>query len=290
MYYVDFLAGVHARLRPPTYLEIGIRDGKSLALSRARSIGIDPAFVVRRELRCDVSLHRTTSDEYFAGPHACAHFGGVPPALSFIDGMHLFEFALRDFINVERRSAWHSVVVFDDVMPRYVDEAARERRTVNWTGDVYKVWLALAERRPDLVLLPVHTRPTGLLLVLNLDPANEVLSVALPETLAHYGLDDRPVPEAVLARTGAVDPQALLDSGLFTLLGDARERDEAADSGRASLRAFLDQRLDDMRVDWSTAVLPRPGVRAWAPQGKVSTGAAALPGRVRRRVAGLVGR
>jgi len=287
MYYIDFLAGVHAQLRPPTYLEIGIRDGKSLALSRARSIGIDPAFAVRRELHCDVSLHRATSDDYFADPQACAHFDGRPSAMSFIDGMHLFEFALRDFINVEKRSEWHSVVVFDDVMPRYVDEAARDRRTVNWTGDVYKVWLALAERRPDLVLVPVHTMPTGLLLVLSLDPANTALASSLAEVLENYGVDDRDVPDAVLGRAGAVEPQALLDSGLFGLLREAREADEPAAAGRERLRDRVEELLPKIQVDWTAAPLPRPGLRAWQP---ATAPPASLGSRVRQRVSGIVAR
>jgi hypothetical protein len=31
-----------------------------------------------------------------------ALLGGLPVELGFIDGMHLFEFALRDFMNLER--------------------------------------------------------------------------------------------------------------------------------------------------------------------------------------------
>ena len=56
--------------------------------------------------------------------------GGTRLDLVFVDGMHLFEFALRDFMNVERHADWWSVIVFDDILPRDVDEAARERHTV----------------------------------------------------------------------------------------------------------------------------------------------------------------
>lgn len=289
MYYIDFLAGVHRQLQPPTYLEIGIRDGKSLALSRARSIAIDPAFAVTHELHCDVSLHRTTSDDYFAAPQAWSHFDGRPAALSFIDGMHLFEFALRDFVNVERGSAWHSVVVFDDVMPRRPQEAARDRSTVAWTGDVYKVWLALRQRRPDLRLVPVHTAPTGLLVVLGADPQSRTLAASLDDALAEQGLDDRTVPDQVLNREHAVDPQRLLDSGLFTMLRTARETDEPAEPGRDKLYAFMDDIEPGLRVDWSTTSLTRPPLKRWSPPTARSP-RAALTRHVRRAARRLGGR
>ena len=55
--------------------------------------------------------------------------GGTSLDLSFIDGMHLFEYVLRDFMNVERFSRWDTAIVLDDMLPRDVDEAARDRHT-----------------------------------------------------------------------------------------------------------------------------------------------------------------
>ncbi|MGH8938377.1 MAG: class I SAM-dependent methyltransferase, partial [Actinomycetes bacterium] len=150
MRYLEFLRVLHERLSPATCLEIGVRNGTSLALSRCRSVGIDPAYRVTAELDGDVSLFRTISDEYFSRPEPLAPFGGRPVDLAFIDGLHLFEFALRDFVTVERHAAPSSVVVIDDDFPRTVDEAARERHTKSWTGDVYTVLAILQEHRPDL--------------------------------------------------------------------------------------------------------------------------------------------
>ena len=152
LHYLDFLAGLHERLAPPTYLEIGVRHGDSLALARCPAVGIDPDFELRAELRDDVALFRETSDEYFDRDDPLAPFGGEPIAFSFIDGMHLAEFVVRDFANVERNAEWTSVVVFDDILPRSAEEAARDRRTRAWTGDVYKVLDVLARHRPDLTL------------------------------------------------------------------------------------------------------------------------------------------
>ena len=137
VHYLEFLDGVHRRLRPDTYLEIGVRHGRSLALARCRSVGIDPAYRLRVPLAPDTTLFRERSDEYFARPDPREPFDGRWISLAFIDGMHLVEYALRDFINVERHTHWTSVVAFDDVLPRNETEARRDRRTDAWTGDVY---------------------------------------------------------------------------------------------------------------------------------------------------------
>ena len=135
----DLLLGLHERTRPRTYLEIGVNTGASMALSRARSIGVDPLFKVDKPIHCDIQLIRAKSDDFFAGDHPLAHFDGIPVDLAFIDGMHLSEFALRDFINTEPLMADTGVVVFDDMLPRNGLEAARNRKTWSWAGDVYKV-------------------------------------------------------------------------------------------------------------------------------------------------------
>lgn len=238
--YLDFLQGVHRVLEPPTYLEIGVRHGDSLALSRSRSVGIDPAYKIRAELDAPVALFRTTSDEFFAREDPTAPLGGGPAAMSFIDGMHLFEFVLRDFVNVERHSAWWSVIVFDDILPRRVEMAARERETRRWTGDVYKIRTVLERERPDLVLLPVNTQPTGLLLVVGADPSDRRLAARVDELVDEWVVPDpQPVPAEVLERRGTLAPDALLASGLWSVLRDGRERRLGRDEGLRAVRHAL---------------------------------------------------
>src|SRR5215216_1667820 len=118
MRYLAFLDQVHAKLRPETYLEIGVRNGTSLALSRARTVAIDPAYSITDEISCDLRLFRTSSDEYFNRAVPLAPTGGRPFDLAFIDGLHLFEFAFRDFVHAEQYSSPGGVIVFDDVLPR----------------------------------------------------------------------------------------------------------------------------------------------------------------------------
>lgn len=240
----DFLAELHARYRPRNYLEIGVNDGRSLRLSRVPSIAIDPAFRVTEPLRCDLHLVRSTSDAFFARRDPIAHLrsgrnpirnlrrgrapfarylGGTVLDLAFIDGMHLFENALRDFMNVERFAGPASVIVLDDMLPRSVDEAARDRHTGDWTGDVYKLMEVMARHRPDLVLLPMDTQPTGVLVVLGADPSSGVLGAAYDRLLEEWVTPDpQEVPTRVLERRGAIDPQRLLDSPILERLAAGR--------------------------------------------------------------------
>lgn len=239
----EFLRGMHRIYRPRTYLEIGVNDGRSLALSRVPSIAVDPAFKVVTSISCDVHLVKQTSDAFFARKDPLLHLRtgrnpfralarrdplgllGAEPRLelSFIDGMHLFEFALRDFMNVEKHARWNSVIVLDDMLPRNVDEAARDRHTGAWTGDVYKVAEVLRRFRPDLLVVEVDTKPTGVVVVFGADPSSTVLKQNYESILAEYVTDDpQDVPEAVLSRKRAVAPDALLGAGFWPGLIRAR--------------------------------------------------------------------
>ncbi|QGN32944.1 class I SAM-dependent methyltransferase [Microlunatus sp. Gsoil 973] len=229
-YYRRFLTQVHQRLRPRNYLEIGVRNGGSLALSRCRSVAIDPAYSITAELNAPVSLFRTSSDEYFARADPLQPTDGQPFDLTFIDGLHLFEFALRDFINAERHSSNRGVIIFDDVLPRTVDEAARVRHTHAWTGDVYSVLGVIAKYRPELSVITIGTQPTGLLMITGLDPTSTVLTDHYHEILREFRhADPQPVPEHLLDRLAIAPPQKVLDSGLLELLGNADPATSSAD-------------------------------------------------------------
>ena len=271
----EFLTVVHERYRPRSYLEIGINDGRGLARSRTRTIGVDPAFKITAELSCDLQLVRATSDDFFARPDPLAWFPEGTVDLTFIDGMHLFEFALRDFLNAERLSSPSGVVVFDDVLPRSVSEAARNRHTVAWAGDVYKVALALERYRPDLTVVPLNTAPTGVLLVLGLDPSSTVLADRYEEIVAEFAAEDpQPVPDDVLHRRTAADPRRVAESSVWAELAAARESGGPWPS------------LEPLRSLRGTArfVLVPPQEKPWPPRPARPRGPADLPRVVLRRV------
>ena len=244
MRYLEFLKRLHEVLEPPTYLEIGIRHGDSLSLARCPSVAIDPAYELKRPLQGDAALFRETSDEYFDRPDPLAPLGGRPAALSLIDGMHHVEVALRDFANVERWSDWTGVVVFDDVFPRGVEMAARERRTVEWTGDVYKVLAVLDRHRPDLIRLRIDTAPTGVLLVLGLDQTSTVLEKGLDQiVLETVRPDPQDVPPEVIERHGALEPQQVLEAPFWSRLKEARRRSVPRSAGIGELRRSVREDL-----------------------------------------------
>ncbi len=242
VYYRDFLGRIHELLEPPTYLEIGVRNGDSLALARSPSIGIDPAYNLKVAPPPRAKLFPVTSDDFFERAEPLMTFEGRRVGFSFIDGMHLSEFALRDFVNVERHADWTAAIVFDDILPRDIPEANRDRTTHQWTGDVYKVLEVIEEHRPDLIVLRVGTEPTGLGLVLGLDPDSTVLADRLDAiTDAIVQPDPQPVPEAVLERRGALEPDAVLGASFWGVLRDLRDRGVSRDEGLPVLRAAVER-------------------------------------------------
>ncbi|MEM9011020.1 MAG: glycosyltransferase [Pseudomonadota bacterium] len=177
--YLRCLRQVHHAVCPERYLEIGVDGGASLSLADCPSVGIDPAYVITRPLTAPTRLFRQTSDAFFADEGRCAELFGDGLDLAFIDGMHLAEFVLRDFIATERWMRPGGVVMFDDVLPEQMEMLDRERRFAAWCGDVYKIVPILRRHRPDLQVNVFETfigpYRKGLAVISGLDPTNRVL-------------------------------------------------------------------------------------------------------------------
>jgi hypothetical protein len=189
--YYQVLNWVHQIHRPDHYVEIGIHKGISLiqADEGTLTIGIDPAPniepKIERALPARLTIYDLTSDDFFARYDLRELLGG-PLELAFIDGLHLFEQVLRDFINLEQYSTPETVVLLHDCLPLDERTAARERTTDFYCGDVWKAALVLRRLRPELQMVTVRTAPTGLCLVRGLDNGNRVLEEALPELTETY--------------------------------------------------------------------------------------------------------
>jgi hypothetical protein len=236
----QLLRRLHRQIRPRTYLETGVADGRSMTLSRVPSIGIDPAFKIDQEIVTDVHLARIASDEFFARKQPIAHLPIPTVDLAFIDGMHLAEYALRDYLAVERFTHPSSVVVFDDMLPRTVAEAARHRHTAAWTGDVYKAVQALRDHRPDLIVFEVDTWPTGVVVVLRPDASRDGVMAEYDDWMdVALEPDPQKVPDEVLTRSRALQPEVLLASPGWQALRDLRGL-PPAQAAKAVGTAFAD--------------------------------------------------
>jgi SAM-dependent methyltransferase len=219
--YIDFLSRLHAAVRPSLYLEIGVRFGRSLALADGPAVGVDPEPDLRFDLGSGTRVWTGTSDEFFES--ADQNWLPVPVDLAFLDGMHLFEYVLRDFMNTERRSRPGATIVIDDVFPVHPAQAERSRRTRVWTGDVWKIDAILARYRPDLVRIRVDTDPTGLLLVVGADPENRRLWQQYNPIVRAFS-EDLPVPEDVLDRADALSPTSPQVAAAVALIADRELR------------------------------------------------------------------
>jgi hypothetical protein len=191
--YLTFLELLHDYLRPHTYVEIGVGHGRSLARARPGTlcVGIDPKPHLDA-VRPAARIFELTSDDFFREHDLLAVLGGKRVDFAFIDGLHSFEFALRDFINLERFCDSGSVIAIHDCYPE--DEAsALARRPREFLDGVWKLIVCLREYRPDLSVVVVRVPPTGLGLVMHLDPASRVLGErydAICRELADMGYDE----------------------------------------------------------------------------------------------------
>ncbi len=224
--YYDWLQCFHQLLHPATYIEIGLGHGRSLALANpeTRAIGIDPYQGIWEHLHyaCPhgpATLFPLTSDDFFANHDVRKIIGQETFDLAFIDGLHLFEQALKDFINLERYARKDSVILIHDCLPISPIVAERERCTGFWTGDVWRIIPCLKTFRPELKLFTIPTKPSGLAVVTDLNPTSTVLvdhyekivdyysGLNLPTTMAERFMllnVERITTNAVAARLGVL--------------------------------------------------------------------------------------
>ena len=136
---------------------------------------MDPEPEIEVALPPSARVVREESDRFFATHGRAKLFGARAVELVFIDGMHRFEFALRDFSNAEAWSAPSGTIVLHDCVPLVPASAAPERRTRFWVGDTWKAAFAIAKHRPDLRIRTILTPPSGLVVIRKLDPSSTLL-------------------------------------------------------------------------------------------------------------------
>lgn len=203
--YYDFLRRFQEALKPRVYIEIGLGHGRSLAMagSETTALGIDPymgeyeRLLYASPLR-PAQLYPLASDDFFSQRDVRREMGNDIFDLAFIDGLHIFEQALRDFINLEPYAGKDSVILIHDCLPIAPIVAERERCTGFWTGDVWRIIPCLKTFRPDLQIFTIPTKPSGLAVVTGLDPKSTTLADNYDEIINYYqGLN---LPESMTQR------------------------------------------------------------------------------------------
>src|SRR5262249_13215814 len=186
--YLVWLDRLYRWLTPKSVIEIGVFEGASLAILRPPTvaIGIDPAPKLIHTLQTEVHVFPETSDEFFARRRHEVFLQDHPLSVGFIDGLHLFEQSLKDFINLEACCGPGSVILLHDTLPLDEPTQRRQRETQFHTGDVWKTILCLKHYRPDLTIVTIATPPTGLTLITSLDPKSRALSEKFDEALTRF--------------------------------------------------------------------------------------------------------
>lgn len=186
--YLEWLKYFYTTLNPACIVEIGIYEGASLSLAPASAIaiGIDPTPRMLTAPKAETHLFAETSDTFFSryGPGFILHNRIVD--FSFIDGLHLFEQALKDFINLEKYSGPRSVILFHDTIPLDEPTQSRSANSDFYTGDVWKTILCLKYYRPDLKIFTIATPMTGLTVVTGLDATSTTLNKRFDEAVARF--------------------------------------------------------------------------------------------------------
>lgn len=186
--YLRLLDQIHQHVLPRTYLEIGTARGHSLslALPGTSCIGIDPKPEIQFAVPRHSKIYAMTSDDFFEKVDLQEALLHIPLDLAFIDGMHRFEVALRDFMNLESLATSDTTILVHDCLPPNEVAASRKWSLPLWTGDVWKTIAALREWRPDLSVAVADTPPSGLAIIRNLDPASTVLRDHYDELCERY--------------------------------------------------------------------------------------------------------
>ena len=217
--YARFLDALHATHLFDWYMEIGCRTGRTFGPVRGKTIAVDPYFRVQTNvIGAKPALHifQQTSDDFFASGFLKAM--KIQLSFSFLDGLHLFEYLLRDFIGAEAASHPKGVIAMHDCVPFGVGMTTRDLQNLPagaWTGDVWKLLPILRAHRPDLKITVLDCKPTGLVLVSNLAPSNQTLKKNYDKIVAEYR--DLTIEEYGVERfAGSID---LVDGAAYRAAG-----------------------------------------------------------------------
>lgn len=182
------------------YLEVGIKNGATLqAVDAETVVGVDPFHWANVSMcRPGMTIYPQASDRYFRRLPNDERFDVV-----FVDGLHVFRQAYRDVLNAAAALRPGGAILIDDVVPSSAAEADPVRRTKAWTGDVYKVIIAVDRHHPELVVRIVADAGGHRIGLVWLREGTTIGTAASPSRLAEIdalGFDEVFAPESAYAQ------------------------------------------------------------------------------------------
>ena len=127
-----------------SYLEIGYGDGVNFKnIEVEKKVAVDP-------------IINQTSDDFFA--NNLDSFD-----LIFIDGLHQSDQVERDIVNSWKSLAPKGTILIHDCMPWSEEVASRTRKTIAWTGDVYKCVVGLIKSYGEKIKMTFIEERAGII-------------------------------------------------------------------------------------------------------------------------------
>lgn len=174
-----------------TYLEIGVfAGGVFFPVKVKRKIAVDPEFtfgkfkrnkkILKNISNLNARYYEMPSDDFF-NQQAVSLFKDCPIDICLVDGMHEYEYALRDVENTLNYLQQDGVIILHDCNPQTAastisfEEWKNKNYEGNWNGDVWKTILHLRSLRKDITVF-----------VLDVDYGLGIVCKRPPEDTLHF--------------------------------------------------------------------------------------------------------
>ncbi|SFE54257.1 class I SAM-dependent methyltransferase [Spirosoma endophyticum] len=151
------------------YLEIGVENGHIFfRLKSPFKVSVDPKFIFDTMRKVGKTIlnpynltnqyFEKTSDAFFE-QDADRVFTSTKLQLALVDGMHEYQYALRDVENTLRYLNDEGVIIMHDCNPQSEQAAGRfeDWQEGVWNGDVWRTVVHLRSQRPDLNVFVLDT-------------------------------------------------------------------------------------------------------------------------------------
>jgi hypothetical protein len=187
-----------------SYLEIGVRDGDVFFTVKCKNkIAVDPKYSLDWKGRIKRILHTlfghkfyTLTSDIFFNQIAPQAFKNKSVDVVLVDGMHEFDFALRDIENSLKFLSKNGFIIVHDCNPltkesacSFSDWKARNYTGV-WNGDVWKAIHFLNSNREDINVVVLDT-DHGLGIISRSKTNRKLKSeIASKESIANLTFDD----------------------------------------------------------------------------------------------------